>query len=529
MLIPEGMIDYLIIGAGPAGLQLGYYLEKHGKNYVILESGDVAGSFFKTHPRHGKLISINKVYTGYSDKEINLRWDWNSLLTEDDDECSFTSFSQRYFPAAENMVDYLRAYAEKFSLNVKYNSTVTSVERSESEFLIKTASENIYRARRVIVATGVSKPWIPNIDGIEAATNYCDMDTNPDIYKNKKVLILGKGNSAFETGDSLVETAAVIHLCSPNSLKMAWSTHYVGHLRAVNNNLLDTYQLKSQNAILDADIESIKKNGEQFSVTFKYRHAEDEVETLTYDHVIVCTGFRFDSSIFDESCKPALCARNKFPAQNPNWESVNVPGLYFAGTITQYLDYKKFMSGFIHGFRYNVRSLFNLLMCKYEGKELPQVKLPVIAEVIAADIIDRVNQTSSLWQQPGFLCDVYVRSGDGIVCYKDLPMDYIKTDPLFAKREMYVLTLEFGQQKFDNPFAVARIARDNAKQAEDSNFLHPVIRHMNANALLSEHHIIEDLSAEWKEPEHIVPLVAYLHKAVNNDVSNVKAEALEAV
>jgi hypothetical protein len=45
-----------------------------------------------------------------------------------------------------------------------------------------------------------------------------------------------------------METAAVIHVAGPHSIRMAWRTHYVGHLRAVNNNFLDTYQLKSQNA-----------------------------------------------------------------------------------------------------------------------------------------------------------------------------------------------------------------------------------------------------------------------------------------
>jgi len=42
-------------------------------------------------------------------------------------------------------------------------------------------------------------------------------------------------------------------------LRMAWRSHYVGHLRAVNNNLLDTYQLKSQNALLDGTVERIER------------------------------------------------------------------------------------------------------------------------------------------------------------------------------------------------------------------------------------------------------------------------------
>jgi thioredoxin reductase len=74
--------DYLIIGAGPAGLQLGFYLQQRGLNYLILEGSDKPGHFFEHQPRHRQLISINKKYTGYEDPEINLRWDWNSLLSD---------------------------------------------------------------------------------------------------------------------------------------------------------------------------------------------------------------------------------------------------------------------------------------------------------------------------------------------------------------------------------------------------------------------------------------------------------------
>jgi len=48
----QNQVDWLIIGAGPAGLQLGYFLEKNGIDYLILERSASAGSFFKTFPRH---------------------------------------------------------------------------------------------------------------------------------------------------------------------------------------------------------------------------------------------------------------------------------------------------------------------------------------------------------------------------------------------------------------------------------------------------------------------------------------------
>ena len=86
---------------------------------------------------------------------------------------------------------------------------------------------------------------------------------------------------------------------------MAWRSHYVGHLRAVNNNLLDTYQLKSQNALLDGTVERIERRDGGYLVTVSFARANEVKKDLRYDRVIVCTGFRFDASIFDPDCRPS--------------------------------------------------------------------------------------------------------------------------------------------------------------------------------------------------------------------------------
>lgn len=39
--------ETLILGAGPAGLQLAYFLHKAGLPYAVLERGDSPGTFFK--------------------------------------------------------------------------------------------------------------------------------------------------------------------------------------------------------------------------------------------------------------------------------------------------------------------------------------------------------------------------------------------------------------------------------------------------------------------------------------------------
>lgn len=75
--------DYCVLGAGPAGLQMAYFLHQAGRDYVVFERAPGPGSFFTRYPRHRKLLSINKRYTGKANAEFNLRHDWNSLLSHD--------------------------------------------------------------------------------------------------------------------------------------------------------------------------------------------------------------------------------------------------------------------------------------------------------------------------------------------------------------------------------------------------------------------------------------------------------------
>lgn len=513
--------DYLIIGAGPAGLQLGYFLEKANRNYLILEAGDRTGTSFKTFPRHRKLISINKVYTGYSDREINLRWDWNSLLS-DSEELLFKNYSREYFPNPDDLVRYLNDFANHFQIKIKYNCQISRIAKND-QFMVIDNQGTVYCAKYLIVATGLSKPYIPAIPGVELAENYADVTINPEDFANQRILIIGKGNSGFETADNLIGTTASIHIASPTPISMAWQTKYVGNLRAVNNNFLDTYQLKSQNGVLDASINQIKRHGNEFIVSFSYNHANGEQEDLVYDRIILCAGFQFDNSIFDNSCQPALVINERFPEQTSEWESTNIKDLYFAGVLMHMRDFKKKQSGFIHGFRYNIQVLHRILEQKYHQQELSYELIANNAESLTDAIIKRVNTSSALWQQSGFLCDLIVISSDIINAsyYQELPNDYIHSSKFGHCEHYYTISLEFGYEveKMPNPFSISRVHKNDISNASQSAFIHPIIRRFCGNNLIAEHHIIEDLAAEWLEEIHIQPLLEFLRHQLSTDAS----------
>ncbi|MFX0578891.1 NAD(P)-binding domain-containing protein [Nocardia nepalensis] len=173
----RGFVRYVIVGAGPAGLQLSYFLHQPGADYVTFERETAPGSFFRRFPRHRRLISINKVHTHSSDLEIRLRWDWNSLLNHDP-ELLFPRFTDEYLPAADDMVRYLGEFQRVHGLAVGYGTEVRLIERDDDGFLVHTSEQSL-RCRCVIVATGWGAPFIPDIRGVEHAVGYEDMDVDP--------------------------------------------------------------------------------------------------------------------------------------------------------------------------------------------------------------------------------------------------------------------------------------------------------------------------------------------------------------
>jgi thioredoxin reductase len=499
---------YLIVGAGPAGLQLSYFLERADADYLTLERADAPASFFRRYPRHRKLISLNKVHTGQDDPEISLRWDWNSLLNDAPD-LLFPCYSREYFPSADDMVRYLADFQREHKLNVRFSTSVDRIERADDRFVVH-AADQVFHAECLIMATGWGGPHIPDIPGIELATGYEDMPTDGEAFTDQRVLIIGKGNSAFETAQALLGHAAVLHLASPHPVRLAWTSKHPGDVRGQYGALLDSYWFKTLHGVLECDVDSIWRDGDTYKAAITYTLAEGEQALLEYDAVLRCTGFRMDTGVFGASCRPELAPNGRIPAVGPDWQSANVDGLYFAGTLMQARDLKRASSAFIDGFRYNLRTLARLLAERYDHTPLGHASLRCDAETLTATMLERVNHSSALWTQFEYLCDVYVvdQATGRIRHYEDLPEDYA-VERFAGEAHFYTVTLRWGRQEYGDVFAIRR--HPTPERAHESAFLHPVVRRWRNRDMVAERHLLEDLRAEWRHPvRHVEPLRAFL-------------------
>lgn len=505
--------QYIIVGAGPAGLQLSYFLAQAGSDCVTLERADAPAEFFRTFPRHRMLISLNKVHTVSTDPEIRLRWDWNSLLHTPAD-LPFPAYSKDYFPAADDLVRYLTDFQRHHRLAVRFGVTVERVERIAEGFAVHTSAGSLF-GRCLIMATGWGRPNIPAIRGIEHAVGYESMSTDPGFYANKRVLILGKGNSAFETASAILGTASMVHLASPRPLRLAWNTKHPGDVRGHHGAVLDSYQFKTLHSVLDCTIDEIRAVGDRYQVHLTYTHADGEQAVLEYETVIRCTGFAMDTTPFAPDCQPELVASGRMPTTGPDWQSTNVDGLYFAGTLAQARDFKRASSAFIDGFRYNLRTLAALLRERYEHVPLPYEELPIDAKQLTSVVLDRVNWSSALWTQFEFLCDAFVVDAESghVRHYLDLPEDYALSR-LGGVNDVYTVSLRWGRDDYGDVFAIERHPQPG--RAAESAFIHPVIRRFRHGALVAERHLLEDLLAEWRRPDrHVEPLQEFFERELS--------------
>ncbi|XP_070547254.1 FAD-dependent oxidoreductase domain-containing protein 2-like [Ptychodera flava] len=495
--------EYIIIGAGPAGLQMGYFMEKDKADYLILEGSSRPGNFFTTQPRHRKLISINKVHNPFPEKEFNMRHDWNSLLC-DDDTLRFTKYTEELFPNADVLVRYLNDFAHKNNLNIIYQTYINNITKvqsaksGEDRFKLTSKEGKEYECRVLLMATGARKEIRPDIPGIELADSYTQHSIDRNEYRGKLVGILGRGNSAFEVADHLAGHAAVIHIFGQKPAKFAWDTHFVGDLRAVNNNILDMYQLKSMHSFILFDVLGLKKmdNGKlEVEVTTPCLHMDPPGffrTAYSLDKVITCTGFQYvDLGVFSDACKPATKKNGKFPVLKDNWESENVPNMFYIGTAMQSRD-RKAASGFIHGFRYNIRTLYHLLRERYNAVPYPTTELQRDALTISKYIIARVSVCASLYQMQGFLCDVLIipeEAGKKPRYYEDLPLDYVLSNDYFnSQTHMFITVLKFTFDRFGD---FGKIATNwgqmpNYLKPECQAFLRPIISYYNKGKYVGE-------------------------------------------
>ena len=161
---------------------------------------------------------------------------------------------------------------------------------------------------------------------------------------------------------------------------------------------------------------------------------------------------------------------------------------------------RKSASGFIHGFRYNIRTLYHLLMERYESVDYPSVNYdPFVWNDFVKYLYDRLSMSAGLYQLFGNLGDLLIFSEDKKHAryYKELPLSYM---PKVIPEEQHVLSisLEFGFHRYSES-SLSFLGPSDPNDTEKAAFLHPVIRH-HYQGNVQEFHFGDSLLARWDLP-----------------------------
>ncbi|NEV94586.1 NAD(P)/FAD-dependent oxidoreductase [Psychroflexus sp. YR1-1] len=176
----DKIYDVILVGGGQSALACAFFLRRKELEYIILDDQDSCGGSWQ---QTWETLSL------FSPPEHSSLPGWKMPETEDE------------FPTKEETIDYLCKYEDRYGFPVKRPVKVKSITKADGVFKVET-SQGLFSARAVISATGTYKrPFIPEVPGRNKFEGHqlhsADFHAS-EAFKNKKVIIVGEGNSGAQ-------------------------------------------------------------------------------------------------------------------------------------------------------------------------------------------------------------------------------------------------------------------------------------------------------------------------------------------
>lgn len=339
----------LILGAGPAGLSLGYELSQRRIPYLILDKEQVVGSTFDQ-------MTDSTTYGPWLNNTLaGSPLPWSRRLTR---------------TTRPEYASYLRHYAKEHALNVVTGVSVLRVDSFDG-FLVRGSDDVTYRAPVLVNATGqYSKPNRPSYPGESDceiprlhSAQYRSVQSLQELtgQAQPKVLIVGSGLSAGEIMQELHEAGCEVHLSHRERIE-TWPSPLEEALLSPWTFLWEELSLR-----LDlprpANLKPKLRRGTQLNLLQTNRvWTHPEISRLTKDNVVFLDGARdrFDAILYATGYRPALdhlAPLISGPPRVKGLASVEIPNLYFLGLPGS----RTFRSEFLRGIREDAAVLANQL------------------------------------------------------------------------------------------------------------------------------------------------------------------------
>lgn len=194
------VLDLVIVGAGPAGISASLEAKRLKLDSVTLEQDSLGGTVF-TFPR-GKIVMTSP---------MNLPLHGKVKLVE---------------TTKPELLDLWRFVLDKHQITVHENIKVDKIIRKNGFFEVFAGEKNVYSTQKVLLAIGRrGSPKKLNIPGEDLPKVYYRL-MEPEYISNKKILVVGGGDSAIESA---------LLLARDNQVTLSYRKDAFARLKVRNN------------------------------------------------------------------------------------------------------------------------------------------------------------------------------------------------------------------------------------------------------------------------------------------------------
>lgn len=274
-------VKVLVLGSGPAGLSAALYAARAELAPVVLTGMELGGQASLTHAIEN--------YPGFPDGV-----------------------------GGQELGELFQKQAERFGAIVEFDSA-QSVDLSHRPFKV-TTDNGIYHADSLIVSTGARPNHLEIPGEIELTgkgVSYC-ATCDGWFFKDKKVIVVGGGDSALEEGLFLTRFASAVTII-----------HRRDSLRAGKVLQNRAFNDPKVNFVWNSILTEIKGEGKVTSVGLK-NIVTGENSKLVTDGVFIFIGHTPNTQMFKGQLE---MDENGYIRSNA-WMETNVPGVFVAGEVT---------------------------------------------------------------------------------------------------------------------------------------------------------------------------------------------------
>ena len=290
------ILDLLIIGAGPIGLNCALEAKKNNLTYLIVEKGTIVNSLYH-YPLYMRFFSTAE--------KLEIA------------EIPFITTAPK--PGRQDALEYYQGIARQKDLSINLYEKVLNVRKNEEIFEVET-SKSRYSAKNVIISTGFyDLPNTMNIPGenLEKVKHYY---TEPYPFAQQKIVVVGSSNSAVDAALETYRKGAEVTMIIRHSEISKSVKYWVKP--DIENRILEG----SIKAHFNAKLTEIKEN------TVIFKDKKGELHEIENDFVLAMTGYLPDFD-FLRNTGIRLEGDCLNPYYNPETMETNIPNLYLAGVV----------------------------------------------------------------------------------------------------------------------------------------------------------------------------------------------------